>query len=194
MSSPEQRIEQALEDLYVPMYRSLIGMSLAEARSNFKEELAFIKGIIAKRGEFVVSEGYGSFLINNRRSDPKIGAEGVREADILWFWNMSNVERLFLTRTSEFIFMSSFLALCRQGLTSDQARARCRQLNPIFGDPDDASIASGVDRPLPVELKDRINIFIENRHREDSPKFRALMDRSSSFNAIVRMAIKNGSV
>jgi hypothetical protein len=47
---------------------------------------------------------------------------------------------------------------------------------------------------LPVELKDRINIFIERRQREDFPKFRALMDRSSSLNVIVRMAIKGGLV
>ena len=176
-------------------------MSPAEARSNFKEEMAFVKGIIAERGMFVVSEEYGSFLINNRHSNPKIEAhlakietEGVREADILWLWNMSNLERLFMIRTTECIVGAKWLELRQQGMTADQAQHRSRQLNPVFGDPDDGSIASGVDRPLPVELKDRINIFIERRHREDSPKFRALMDRSSSFNAIVRMAIKNNLV
>ncbi len=45
-----------------------------------------------------------------------------------------------------------FGATC-QGMTPEQARAQTRKVHPFFGDPDDTSVASGEDRPVPVELK-----------------------------------------
>jgi hypothetical protein len=199
MSSNDHPSEHDLELIYTRLYERILIMSPAEARLNFKEELVCVKDIIARHGNFVVSEGYGSLLVSNRHSNPKVGAhlskieaEGVREADIIWFWNMSNLERLFLMRISEVCFGACFLAGMRQGLTSEQAGLQTRKTHPFFGDPDDTSVASGVDRPIPVELKDRVNIFIERRLHEDSQKYFALMDRSSSFNAIIRQAIKAG--
>jgi hypothetical protein len=197
--SPEQRIESALEFTYVTIYQTMMGITLKEARSNFAEELACVKDIIAKRGEYVVPDGYGSFLISNRHNDPKIGAhlakieaEGVRESDVLWFWNMSNLERLFYMRTFECCVGACWFGACERGMTSEQARAQTRKVHPFHGDPDDTSVASGEDRPVPVELRDRIALFIERRAREDPEQFRALMDRSSSFNAIIRRAIRAG--
>ena len=160
ISTPAQKTERILKDMYVKIYQEVISMFLMNAKSNFQEELVFVKDIIAKRGEFVVSEGCGNLLINSRYTNPntgdrpaKIEAEGVREAVILWLWDMGNLERIFLTRGSGWMVEACFLGARRQGMTSEPADIQTRKVYPIFGASYDESIASGMGRPLPIKLK-----------------------------------------
>jgi hypothetical protein len=48
-------------------------------------------------------------------------------------------------------------------LSEEEAAKEVKKYFPIFGDPDDTSTSSGDDRPLPCELKDRINIYIQKK-------------------------------
>jgi len=68
------------------------------------------------------------------------------------------------------------------------------KFQPVYGDPNDNSQSSGSDRPLPYELKDRINIYIQKRMGRGSDKYKREMEQSSSFNARVRKEIRNGNL
>ena len=48
------------------------------------------------------------------------------------------------------------------------------------------------DKPLPFELKDRVNKYIERRTREGAESYKRDINRSSSFNALVRQEIRAG--
>jgi hypothetical protein len=60
----------------------------------------------------------------------------------------------------------------------------------MYGDPADTSHRSGDDRPLPYELKDRINRYIEKRRLHDPEAYKQDIQISSSFNALVRKEIR----
>jgi len=51
-----------------------------------------------------------------------------------------------------------------------------------------------LDRPLPVELKNRIDIYSRQRRENAAPQFFREIDGSTSFNALVRWEIKKGRV
>ena len=46
----------------------------------------------------------------------------------------------------------------RNGEDKNEAAAHVRKIHPMYGDPDDTRHTAGDDRPLPYELKDRVNI------------------------------------
>jgi len=48
--------------------------------------------------------------------------------------------------------------------------------------------------PLPFELKDRINIYIEKRAKSDPEKYKKDIESSSTFNALVRKEIQGGHI
>lgn len=63
----------------------------------------------------------------------------------------------------------------------------------MFGDPDDDSHASGEDRPLYPELKDRIDRYVEASF-SDFQELHAEITNSTSFNAWVRAKIRKGDL
>ena len=80
------------------------------------------------------------------------------------------------------------------GLNEEEAAKRVGKSFPIFGDPDDITLSTGEDRPLPYELKDRINIYVEKRSQTDPKQFKREIELSSSFNALVRKEIEKGNI
>ena len=64
----------------------------------------------------------------------------------------------------------------------------------MYGDPDDTMHTKGNDRPLPYELKDRINIYVEKCKKKDPDKLKKDIENSSTFNSLIRNEIKNGNL
>jgi hypothetical protein len=200
MSPPITVLEKRLEKIYTQVYR-LMGMSASEARSIFQQEFEWAKMEAARGGDLVVPDGFGNYLLANRQSDPKIGAfiariaqEGVRDKDVLWFWNMHNVERILMMRTFDWCVGANVQANLRQGMTQQEAEAHSRKIHPLYGNPDDTSVAHGDDRPIPVELKDRIDIYIERRSKEKGDRYESDMLGASSFNALIRRELRVGRI
>ena len=79
-------------------------------------------------------------------------------------------------------------------LSEEDAATHVKKHFPIFGDPDDTATSSGDDRPLPFELKDRINLYIQERSQRDPSKYKKDMAEASSFNALIRKEIRAGNV
>ena len=166
-------LDRRLENIYVQIYQGMIGMSPSEARAQFHRQLEWAKREIDRGGEYVAPEWFGSRLINNRRRDPKIGAyltklaaEGVRDRDVIWFWDMHNLDRVMMMFMFTLCVGACWNSHSENGLSPEQAGFETRKIHPLYGNPDDTSIAGGEDRPVPVELKDRVDIYIEKRAKE----------------------------
>jgi hypothetical protein len=191
-------MEMRLERIYIPSYR-MMGMSDREAREMFREWLVDAKEQVALGNRFVAADKFGSDLLGREFSDPnaggylkKIRSEGVTNKDIIWFWDMPSLERVMMMRNFEWHVGAKFQAEVRQGRTDDQAWIVTRRVHPYYGDIDDATGPIGEDKPIPFELKDRVDIYILHRQKSDFDKFVNEMRESSSFNALARKAIRAG--
>ncbi len=121
--------------------------------------------------------------------------EAVRDEDIRWWMNRHELDRKMMIKVDDISKLALFKKLMEEDHRSEEEAAKeVKKYFPIFGDPDDASTSSGDDRPLPFELKDRINIYIQKRSQTDPTKYKKEIAKSSSFNALIRKEIKKGNV
>jgi len=194
-------IEKQLEALYVPMFQTMKGMTLTQAKSTFRDLVKKAKEESLKEGTSKFPQNFGDILLEKESTNPhfksmltKKRSEGVRDEDIRWWWNMHDLERRMMIEDDNLSGFALFLKLKEDGLNEEEAGKRVKKSRPIFGDPDDTSTSTGEDRPLPFELKDRINIYIQKRSQTDTEKFKNEIAESLSFNASIRKEIKNGKV
>jgi hypothetical protein len=121
-------------------------------------------------------------------------SEGVREQDIEWWNNLSAQDKLSLLKQDEVTRMALYAKERYEGKSPEEAAATVRKAHPIYGNPKDTSHTTGDDRPLPIELKDRVNSYIMKRMRGDHKKYKRDIETSSSFNALVRKEIRAGNL
>ncbi|OJI07302.1 hypothetical protein BK005_01905 [bacterium CG10_37_50] len=142
----------------------------------------------------------GDLIIEKAKTDEKAHAslekkrkEGVRDEDIRAWWNLHGVERMMMLKVDEMSKTTLYLALLEQGKPVEEALNMVAKHHPVFGNPEDTSHGEGDDRPLPEELKDRINIFVEKQGL-GNPEYKKKVDSFSTFNALVRHEIRNGNI
>ena len=102
---------------------------------------------------------------------------------------MPDLERRLMLKDDDNSRMAAFIHHREQGTSKEEAAVEVKKFNPMYGDPNDTSKSSGDDRPLPYELKDRINRYIEMRVKQGADSYKADLEASSSFNALVRREI-----
>ena len=192
-------IERQLEESYVSMFVAVKGMSQSEARSMVRNLIKQAKEGAEKEGTSKIPPNFGDILIDSEDKEQKIKMmlrkrrnEGVRDEDIRWWWNMHDLERRLLTKDDEVSRLGLFIYHMKEGKSEEQAATLVKKYHPIFGDPDDTSTSSGDDRPLPYELKDRINIYIQHRATNNTDNYKKDIEASSSFNSLVRREIRGG--
>ncbi|HMI38296.1 MAG TPA: hypothetical protein VK500_00160, partial [Nitrospiraceae bacterium] len=115
--------------------------------------------------------------------------EGVRDEDIKWWWNITDVERRCLFQQDENSRLALFIDRLHKGATAEDAAKDTFRYHPNYGDPNDESKAKGADRPLPDELKDRVNKFILLQ-LSDPSAWQAALSASPSLNALLRSKLK----
>jgi len=159
--------------------------------------LARAKQGVSQRGWSAECPNYGDRLLQHESLDPKLHStlealrkEGVRNEDIRWWWNMPPLERVMLEMTDEMCRGGSFIALRRQGFNAEESARKLWQVHPKFGKPEEGE---GEDRPIPIELKGRIIAFMERQYGSPDT-MRVKMERMSSFNALVREEIRQGTL
>jgi hypothetical protein len=195
-------IERQLEDMYVPMFQETRGMSLSQARSTFRDLLGEAKKAIREEGSPDLPENFGDVLLEKESTDEQTRSflekrrkEGVKDQDIIWWWNMHNLERGMIYQVDALDKFAFFLKLREEdGLSRDEAAKRARKFHPIYGDPDDTSITTGEDRPLMPELRDRVNTYVMKKNQADPEKFKKEIEESSTFNALIRQEMKKGNI
>lgn len=107
---------------------------------------------------------------------------------------MPDLERRLMLKDDDLSRMAAFMHHVEQGTRTEEAAVEVKKFHPIYGDPNDTGKSSGDDRPLPYELKDRINRYIEMRVKQGADSYKADLEASSSFNALVRGKIKKGNL
>jgi hypothetical protein len=194
-------MEKHIEDRYVFIFQEIVGMSPSQAKSAFQDIIQEAKKEYLKEGSPDLPENIGDFILAKESSDEKIRSivakkrnEGVRDQDIRWWFNMRDLETRILLKVDDISIRSLFAKLREHGLSQDEAAKEMRKRYPIFGDPDDTSQSTGEDKPLPYELKNRINIFVQKRLQKDPETFKKEIEESSTFNALVREEVKKGNV
>lgn len=175
--------------------------SKEEAKKYFKDTFEKIKADSKKAGTNNIAQNYGDILLEKESTDEKTKMllakrrrEGVRDEDIRWWWNLHDYERRMIIFIDDNFRNAMFIDGLKKGMKPDEAAARVRKYNPMYGDPDDESKLIGEDRPLPEELKERINIYIEKRMITDPEVYKKEIEDSSTFNSLIRKEIKQGNI
>lgn len=125
--------------------------------------------------------------------------DGVSDEDILWCWNLYDIERSMMLAVDELHRMALFTTVLQETGDSKEAGKHVWKFHPLYtvGDPKNEKLFveghTEKDLPLPLELKDRVNIYIEKRG-QNSDDFKKDIEASSSFNALVRGEISAGKL
>jgi len=193
------KIEQKLLEIYSQMFSA---MGMPNAQQTAKDLLNQAIEESKKIGTYNLSPNTGDLLLEKEKTDEKIHLtlekkrkEGVKDGDIRWWWNLNDVERMMMLKVDEFHRLALHIK-CREedGLSIEKAAEQVRKFHPIYGNPEDITHTKGDDRPLPEELKDRINIYIEKKAKSDPEKYKRDIESSSTFNALVRKEIRAGNI
>lgn len=192
-------IENQLREFYVQNLQAG-GMPASQAREAVNTFLQEAKKEGAAEGTLNLPQDFGDRLLAREARDGhtkdflgKKRSQGVRDEDIRWWWKLHDLERRIMLKMDNLSRMTTFLACRDQGMTPEQAAARIRKLFPSYGDLDADPNTTGDDRPLPHELKDRVNRYVESRAADPST-FKKEIEESTSLNALVRREIANGRI
>jgi hypothetical protein len=193
-------LESALETAYSEKYRIVTGVSLVMSKK-------FIKALLAQAIKESLTEctynlppDYGQKFLDLAATDEFVAGElekkrkdGVTDEDLKMWWGISDLERRLLTKLDETNRTGLFLKFINFDRKSrEEANALIKKFHPIYGDPDDTSIYRGEDRPLPPELRDRVNRYAAQTAAKSLEEQQEQMDRFSSLNARIRHEIKEG--
>lgn len=197
MVGDENNIEHRLTEQYTRFHQEAFGLNESEAGKVTKGLIRLVKAEAQQSGVARLPQNFGDVLLASEHGKPEIARmsaakrlQGVRDQDIRWWWNLHFLERGLMLKIDESSRISMFKSLLESGEAAQFAAKRVNQFHPMFGDLDGDS----VDGPLPFELKDRINRYIESRSRTDPKVYKADIEASSSFNALVRKEILNGRI
>ena len=80
------------------------------------------------------------------------------------------------------------------GIAELEAAQRVAKRFPVYGDREHLVLGTEDDRPLPFELKWRVNRYITERTTADPDGFREAAEASTSMNALLRKAIREGEL
>ncbi len=195
----ESDLENQLVDLYATMRSSLLGLSKSEVQKIAKQMLLQAKEKVKQYRFDKLPLNFGDYILQKEKEDPKFmnmtikRKDGVQDADIKWFWNMHPLERCMLEVDDENARLAAFMHHSDTGMSSGDAAKEVKKFHPMFGDPEDTQYAQGEDRLLPVELKDRINRWIE-KNTANPQVFKNRLGIYSSMNAFIRAEIKGGNI
>jgi hypothetical protein len=207
-------IERAILKEAQDVYRAR-GMSKNQVREMLERVIAAAKA----EGTYNLPPDFGNIVLGEaqtpdnhvkQRADhirgtlPVKRAEGVTDADIRYYWNLNEIERRWVVEDDNLARMAAYMQALQESppnLSRDEVTAwaagRVRVFFPMYGDPLDRSNTDGDDRPLPYELKDRVNRYLNaysvrfvGRRADFEKELRA--GGFETVNAFVRSKISKG--
>lgn len=206
--------EKEILDFYTQLSVTM-GVPASDARKMTEETLDELIDASKKRGTYNLPRNFGDVILGIatsndpaimkladgvREHSPQKREEGVKDEDIQWWWNMSDVGRRMMLKQDEMARTNLFIGELKNNTlpskeeAGKKAATAVRKFHPLYGYPQDTREASGEDRPLPHELKDRINIYVGKRAETDPATLKKDMEDASSFNALVRRDIREGRI
>jgi len=194
--------EKRLEPQYVSFFQESMGMPAEVAREIFTAVAGEQKEAALREGTDSLPELFGEILLDREKTDDEVRslfapkrAEGVTDEDIALWWNMHDLERRMLCKVDEMNRILLFEKLVRgDNVTEPEAARMVAKRYPIYGDPEHLVLETDDDRPLPYELKWRVNRYIAQRTQADPDSYREETEASTSLNALLRGAIRKGDL
>lgn len=193
--------ERQLEATHARMFESMMGIPASEALRTARDMIHDAKEELKRSKADGMAQDSGDQLLQRESTDPLIKEqlarkrqEGVTDADIRWWWNLPAIERVLMEKVDGLQRYTICLKGSGEGHTPGQAAAALRKLHPMYGDPADTSETTGDDRPLPYELKDRVDSYIQKRFQNDPLIYKKEIANSSTFNALVRRGMRSGQI
>jgi hypothetical protein len=195
-------IEKRLEPQYVSFFQKSMNMPEEIARQIFKSFAEEQKEAAHREGTDRLPATFGDILLEREQTDEKVRAafapkrvEGVTDEDIAFWWNMPDLERRMICKVDEMNRILLFDRLVQtDGMTEPEAARMVAKRFPIYGDPQHLVLGTEDDRPLPFELKWRVNRYISERTQADADKFHEEVEASTSLNAVLRRALIDGKL
>jgi len=129
-------------------------------------------------------------------------SEGVTDKDIVWWWNLSPLDRIIIKGSDNAFRRAALFEFTNQGLKPEEVMERVKRAFTIYSDikpdlssmtPGDKEYFSSEDKVLPIELHDRVDIYLKNNSdSNDLSKMQREKENFTSANAWVRYLLKNG--
>jgi hypothetical protein len=194
--------EKRLEPQYVTFFQESMSMPEEVAREIYKAMVEEQKEAAGREGTNRLPELFGEILLEREKTDETVRnafvpkrTQGVTDEDIAFWWNMHDLERRMICKVDEMNRILLFEKLVQgSGVTEPEAAQMVAKRFPIYGDPDHLVLETDDDRPLPFELKWRINRYITERTKADPAAFREEVEASTSLNALLRSAMRQGKL
>jgi hypothetical protein len=195
-------IESRLEPQYLSFFQESMNMPEEVARELFRSLAEEQKEAAHAEGTDRFPESFGEILLEREQTDETVKnafahkrAEGVSDQDIAFWWNMHDLERRLICKVDEMNRILLFEKLVQaNGVTEPEAARMVAKRFPIYGDPNHLVLETDDDRPLPFELKWRVNRYIAARIEADPDEYREEIEASTSLNAVLRRALRQGKL
>ena len=192
--------ERQLHQLYAQMLGGLAGCTPEEADQMVSEAIAACKKQGKAQGKYDLPEDYGDRIVEaarigepkSRRIVERARQEGASDDDIKEWWNLPDLSRRMVIWSENIFRMSVFRhARSVDGLSAEQAAARVHKMYPSYRNPGDTTKLSGENRPLPHELRGRVDAY---KQHHGAAYIAQQVDGFLSYNAFVRHAIREGII
>jgi hypothetical protein len=195
-------IEKQLEPQYVAFFQKFMSMPAEIAHEVFGAFVQDLKEAARQEGTDQLPESFGDVLLQREKTDETVRnafapkrADGVTDKDIALWWNMHDLERRLICKIDEMNRILTFDNLVQaKGVAEPEAARIVAKRFPVYGDREHLVLGTDDDRPLPFELKWRINRYITERTQAGPEGFNAEVEASTSLNALIRKAIQQGKL
>jgi hypothetical protein len=207
MNNPTQRpdwaeIEKQLEPQYVAFFKESMSMPEDIAHEVFGAFVEDLKEAAQREGTDRLPESFGDILLEKEKTDETVRnafapkrADGVTDEDIALWWNMHDLERRMICKIDEMNRVLLFERLMQaDGMTEPEAARIVAKRFPVYGDREHLVLGTEDDRPLPFELKWRANRYLSERTETDPAGLQEEVEASTSLNALLRRALRQGKL
>jgi hypothetical protein len=190
-------IERQIKVGYVELLHGRGIMSRTDAEKAVQDAIVMCKQQGAMERTDKLPRDFGDRILvaanagepKSKRIVEKARKEGANDEDIAEWWNMPDLCRhMVIWSENCFRHMVFLHALDDDQLSAELAAARVHKMFPIYGDPDDTSKLSEENRPIPHELRGRIDLY---REKHGVEYITAQVRNFTSYNAFVRHAVRN---
>lgn len=196
------KTEKRLEPQYVSYFQESMSMPEEVALEIFKTFVQEQKEAAQREGTDLFPESFGEILLEREQTDEKVRnafatkrAEGVTDEDIALWWNMHDLERRLICKVDEMNRILLFNQLVQKNSMSEPEAAKLVAGRfPVYGDPEHRVLENEADRPLPYELKWRVNRYITEQTEADPERFQKKVEAATSLNALLRRALQKGEL
>jgi hypothetical protein len=195
-------VEKRLEPQYISFLQESMSMPEEVAREIFRSFVEQQKEAAHAEGTDWLPESFGEILLEREQTDEEVKnafahkrAEGVNDEDIIFWWNMHDLERRLICKVDEMNRILLFEKLVHgNGIAEPEAARMVAKHFPIYGDPNHLVLDDEDDRPLPFELKWRVNYYMTEKANADPDAFHQEVETSTSLNAVLRKALREGKL